>query len=378
MSVMWVVGSASLLLPVGVAVAGAVSRSSVGARLPALTYLAAVGARLPALTYAAAAGSLAVTLAHVTGAVRDEPGAAALGMAESLALMALTGLVVRYAPSRRAAPAAAVAGVAAATWLLRFFAPASPLEALGACVFWGLGALLAAGVGGYLRLLDVRQTRARTALRLRLARDLHDFVAHDISEMLAHAQAGQVAGDPLRALERVEAAGQRAMSMLDRTMDTLHHDRPLTSTGDLSGVREAAGRFSAAGPARVHLRMDERAGVPPETAALAYRIVVEGLTNVRRHAPEAGRVDLGVSAASGVLEITMTNDGVTGARSGRRGGTGLPGLTSLVREQGGELVTRAVPGGWSLIACLPLAQSPECPSASSSPTTRKASEAPSA
>ncbi|WP_246435225.1 sensor histidine kinase [Streptosporangium saharense] len=338
--------------------------------------------RLSALTLVAAAVSLAVSLAHILGGVRPGPTAASLQLAESLALMALVGLVVRYTPVRRAALAAPVAGVVTATWPLRFLTPVSLLEGVGMCAFWGMGALLAAAVGGYLRFLDVRQARAvadaGTALRLRLARDLHDFVAHDISEMVAHAQAGGVVGDPLRALERVEAAGQRAMSMLDRTLDMLHNDRPVTFTGGLDDIRDAADRFSAAGPATVHLRLDRRAEVPAEVAALAYRIVVEGLTNVRRHAPRAGRVDLDVGTGpSGTLEITMTNDGVTRARSGRRSGLGLTGLAGLVREQGGELLAHAVPDGWSLTARLPLAQSPECPSASSSPTTRKASEAPS-
>ncbi|MFI7534214.1 sensor histidine kinase [Streptosporangium sp. NPDC049376] len=314
--------------------------------------------RLPALTLVAAAVSLAVTSAHVIAGVRPEPVAALLELAENLALMALVGLVVRYAPVRRAVPAALTAGVATAVWSLRFLTPVSLLEAVGACAFWGVGSLLAAGAGGYLRFLDVRQARAvvdaRTVLRLRLARDLHDFVAHDISEMVAHAQAGGVTGDPLRALERVEAAGQRAMSMLDRTLDMLHNDRPVTFTGGLGDIREAADRFSAAGPATVHLRLDQRAEVPVEVAALAYRIVVEGLTNVRRHAPQAGRVDLDVVAGpSGTLEVMMTNDGVTRTRSGRRSGLGLPGLAGLVREQGGELRTRSVPGGWSLTASLP-------------------------
>ncbi|MCG5216797.1 histidine kinase [Streptosporangium soli] len=338
--------------------------------------------RLPASTCLAATVSLAFTLAHLIGATRPAPGADALGMAESAALMVLVGLVLRYAPARQAAPAALAAGLAAATWLLRVFTPASALEGLGVCTFWGLGALLAAAAGGYLRFLNVRQDRAvadvRTDLRLQLARDLHDFVAHDISEMVAHAQAGMVAGDPRQALERVETAGQRAMSMLDRTLDMLHHDRPLAAVGDLSGVREAAERFSVAGPAQVRLHMDPTVVVPAETAALAYRIVVEGLTNIRRHAPQADRVDLSVSVLSGFFEITMTNDGVSRTRSSRQGGYGLPGLAALVQEQGGELVTQAMPEEWSLTARLPLAQSPVWPSVSSSPTTRKASAAPSA
>ncbi|MEN3537153.1 hypothetical protein AAH991_18710 [Microbispora sp. ZYX-F-249] len=330
----------------------------------------------------AAALSLAVTLAHLVGGPRHTRVADVSGMAESVALMVLAGLLVRYAPARAAVPAATATGTAAAVWVLRVFTPASPVEGMGVCAFWGLGALAAIGAGAYLRLLDVRRDRAvsdaRTALRLRLSQDLHDFVAHDISEMVAHAQAGRVAGDPRQALVRVEAAGQRAMSMLDRTLDMLRHDRPHVPTGDLSGIRETAARFSAAGPARVHLSTDTPAAVPAEIAALAYRVVVEGLTNVRRHAPRAGRVDLGLRAADDVLEITMTNDGVSRAPGRRRGGAGLAGLTALVRERGGELVARAVPDGWSLTARLPLAQSPAWSPESSSPTTRKASAPPSA
>jgi signal transduction histidine kinase len=337
--------------------------------------------RLPVATCVVAVLSLAITLVHVIGGARFQPGVDVLGMVESALLMVLVGLVIRYAPPRSAVPAALVAGVAAAVWMLRVFTPASPLEGVGVCAFWGLGVLLTAGVGAYLRFLDVRQDRAvadaRTTLRLRLARDLHDFVAHDISEMVAHAQAGGVAGDPRQALERVEAAGQRAMSMLDRTLDMLHHEQPRTLVGDLRSLREAAERFSAAGPARVHLTMDPAVTVPAETAALAYRIVIEGLTNVRRHAPQASRVDLGISDTGGVLEVAMTNNGVGRAQGGRRGGSGLAGLAALVQAQGGELVTRAVPDGWSLTAHLPLAQSPEWSPESSSPTTRKASAAPS-
>ncbi|RJL27077.1 sensor histidine kinase [Bailinhaonella thermotolerans] len=372
MTVMWLVDLTSAV--VAVAAAGsAAARPRFRRRLSTWAALAA-------------GVSAAVTLVHLTGLVRAVPATALPGMIESGALMALAGLAVRYAPARRAAVAAPLAGLAAACWLLRVFTPASPLEQLGACAFWGLGAMLAASVGGYLRVLDVRRERAvaetRLAMRLRLAGDLHDYLAHDISEMVAHAQAGQVAGDPRQALERVEAAGRRALSMLDRTLDMLHHDRPLAPGGDLAGIRDAAERFSAAGPARVELRMDPDVTAAPETAALAYRIVIEGLTNVRRHAPQAGRVALDVTASSGVLEIAMTNDGVARARGGgrgrARGGSGLPALAALVRDHGGELSARAVPQGWSLTARLPLAQSPEWSPASSSPTTRKASAAPSA
>ncbi|WP_182903077.1 sensor histidine kinase [Microbispora sp. H10830] len=349
MTVMWGVA----LAPAVVAVAGAVT----GVFRPRFRSRLSTAASLAAIV------SVVTTLAQLAGVARPAPGTDVLGMVESAALMVLVALVIRYAPSRRAMVSAPMAGLAASVWLLRVFEPVSPLEGVGACAFWGLGALLAAAVGGYLRLLDVRQERAvadaRLALRLRLAGDLHDYLAHDISEMVAHAQAGRVAGDARQALERVEGAGQRALSMLDRTLDMLHHDRPLAPGGDLGGIREAAERFSAAGPARVDLRMDPATAAPPDTAALAYRIVIEGMTNIRRHAPRARRVDLSVSASSGILEVTMTNDGLVRVPGARRGGTGLPALAALVRAQGGELVAGTVPEGWSLTARLPLAQSPE-------------------
>nr|WP_143736848.1 histidine kinase [Microbispora sp. GKU 823] len=349
MTVMWGVA----LVPMVIAVAGAVT----GVFLPRFR------SRLSSSASLAAIVSVAATLAQSAGVARPGPGSGVLGMVESAALMVLVALVIRYAPVRRAMVSAPIAGLAASVWLLRVFAPVSPLEGVGACAFWGLGALLAAAVGGYLRFLDARQERAvadaRLALRLRLAGDLHDYLAHDISEMVAHAQAGRVAGDPRQALERVEGAGRRALSMLDRTLDMLHHDRPLAPGGDLGGIREAAERFSAAGPARVDLRMDPAAAASPDIAALAYRIVIEGMTNIRRHAPQARRVDLSVSASSGILEVTMTNDGVVRAPGPRRGGTGLPALAALVQARGGELIAETVPEGWSLTARLPLAQSPE-------------------
>ncbi|MFI6452513.1 hypothetical protein ACIBF6_13230 [Streptosporangium amethystogenes] len=86
MGLIWIAVSLSLLVSVTVVVA-ALSRPALRSRLPALTCVGAAG-----------------SLAHVIGAVRPEPGAAALGMIESLALMTLAGLITRYAPARRAWP----------------------------------------------------------------------------------------------------------------------------------------------------------------------------------------------------------------------------------------------------------------------------------
>ncbi|MEU4835975.1 histidine kinase [Streptosporangium sp. NPDC023615] len=311
--------------------------------------------------------SLAVTAARLTG--HPLPYDAGMpGLAESVTLMVLAGLTVRWSPVRGAAVAGALAGLASAVWLLRFISPSSPLEGVGACAFWSIGTMVAAGWGAYLRSLDARRARAtaddRAAPRLRLAGDLHDFVAHDISEMVAHAQAGRVVGpgDPgqaLAALERIERAGQRAMSALDRTVLMLHGDE-LATTSPLPGLTELsglAGRFAAAGRARVRVNLDPdlEGRVPRETAATAFRIVSESLTNVRRHAPDATLVDVTVTVESAALVVTVRNDGVAGPGEDGRGGFGLPVLADHLGSLGGLLRAGPVPGGWSLAARIPLA-----------------------
>lgn len=325
-------------------------------------------AHLATVTCVAAAVSLAVTLARLMGLpLVWEAGIS--GMAESAALMLLVALNARWSPVRRAAVAGALAGLASSVCLLRFITPSSVLEGVGACAFWSVGVLVAAGSGTYLRSLDTRRVRAvtdgRTALRLQVAGDLHDFVAHDISEMVAHAQAGQVVGpgDPgqaLLALERVEKAGQRAMSALDRTVLILREDG-LATTSPLPGLAELpelADRFTAAGRARVRVDMDPGTGetVSRETSATAFRVVAESLTNVRRHAPEATVVDVTVTVESATLVVTVTNDGVTGSGESGRGGFGLPVLARHLRSMGGLLHAAPVHGGWSLTARIPLAR----------------------
>lgn len=317
-------------------------------------------AHLPAAVSLAAVVSLVVTLSFVSAGPRR--GEDLWGLVESLTLIALLGLMARWSPVRQAVPAGVLGGVAASTWLLRYVMPASPLEGIGMCAFWALGVLAAVGVGGYLRSLDTRRVRAvrdeRAAQRLRLARDLHDFVAHDVSEMVAQAQAGQVVGvgdsvgsraQALAALQRIEQAGLRAMATLDRTVLELH------AGPGLEGLAELAARFSSAGPARVELSVDERLDVPEETAALAYRIVVEALTNVRRHAPEATLVEVAVRDEGGMLEVSVDDDGGGGTRESGRGGFGLPSLTAQAESMGGRLRASPAEGGWTLVARLPLA-----------------------
>ncbi|MEO3753231.1 ATP-binding protein [Streptomyces sp. B6B3] len=312
--------------------------------------------------------------------------------AECGALLLLLALAARAAHGRAQLWALAPAAIAVPTLLLRFDrGPVSAAVAFLGVATWALLALLVAAAGRYLGWLDARRVRAVAAARraqsLQLARDLNDFVAHDVSEMLAQAQAGQIvaAHDPERAADLfrgIELAGQRALAAMDRTVHMLRDGDPtggesaephtrLPTTADLP---ELAARFSAVGGAHAHLDLDP-AAARVEDRALAttvYRIVVEALTNVRRHAPTASRVDITVRRLPGAhgdtLRVTVADDGrgtsaVAAGLRRRRGGRGLPGLTERVAALGGSLTAgpRSRDGngdgdgdGWRLSAVLPL------------------------
>jgi signal transduction histidine kinase len=317
--------------------------------------------RIAALAGGAGAVSLATTAA-VSALARYPAGFSAqavLALVEAAALTVLVACAVRVLPTRTAAAAGGLAGAAVPCWLLRFDAPGSaPVAAFAA---WTLPVVLAAAAGWYLRSLDERRRRAvaaaRRAQRLELASDLHDFVAHDVSEMLAVAQAGQIlagrdAAEALGTLRVIEEAARRALASMDRTVALLHADgATVAPQPTLDDLHEVTTRFGA------RLSVDPSLEVPREVAATVYRIVVEGLTNVRRHAPGADWVEVDVRKVGDTVQVAVVDDG-PGAPAPtvlRRGGLGLPGLQERVTMLGGTLTAGpGEPRGWRLAAVLPL------------------------
>jgi signal transduction histidine kinase len=353
--------------------------------------------RLAVVAAAAGAVSLAVSVGTGVRLIGDrraeELSADGWTLIEVAALSVLVFLVARAAPGPRWWLAAGAGGVAVPAHLLRFGLGGPSVVSLVGFTSWAVGAALVAGGGYYLRSLETRRARsvldARRAQRLELAGDLHDFVAHDVSEMLALAQAAQliIDDDPTRArdaLGRIERAALQALASMDRTVQVLHDPdgcgppadnnragpaEPAPVLADLRGLAE---RFAAAGPVAVHLALDPRIESPQlggavsrEVASTAYRVVVEALTNVRRHARLARRVTVGVRVSGDPTAVTVTiTDDAAAATSHRvaatrggthRGGVGLPALAARVEALGGTL--RAGPqaaGGWQVTAVLPL------------------------
>ncbi|MFD9516389.1 sensor histidine kinase [Streptomyces sp. NPDC059979] len=283
-------------------------------------------------------------------------------------LLLLLALVARWSPVRSAAVAGALGVVAVALWPVPLvWESGSWLEACGAAAFWALPALGAVLVGGYLRRQAGRTRQAvrdaRRDQQLELARDLHDFVAHDVSAIVVQAQAArfvaaQDPGQAVRALERIEAAGLSALASMDRTVHALREASggPTAPVPGLAQLPELVTRFEGG-----TLDADPQAvrELSREADTTAYRVAVEALTNVRRHAPGAAVVQVAVRRAGAGIELSVVNCAAPRGAGGllgrkRRGGTGLAGLRGRVEAAGGTLRAGAAEGGgWRVRAVFP-------------------------
>ncbi|MFE5582717.1 sensor histidine kinase [Kitasatospora sp. NPDC056531] len=326
-----------------------------------------------AVTTALGAASVVVTAAvwFLGRWVEADRWAGLLGLVELAVLLLSVVISLRAEDGPRCAAAAWTACGAVALWLSRFTFVEGPGDMLTVFGFGSTLSLPAVLIGLYLRGLDEGRNKAvveaRRAQRIELAHDLHDFVAHDVSGMVAQAQAGAyLAGiDPDRAAEmfqRIEQAGQRALASLDRTVQLLRREDGggRAPQPGLAELVEVAEQFTATGGAEVRLELPE-GPVPREVEGTVHRIVVESLTNVRRHAPAAQAVEVRARRSGGRLELTVTNDGRAPGPAGlprRGGGSGLPGLAARVEALGGSL--EAGPHereAWRVTAVLPLEES---------------------
>ncbi|MGA5599499.1 sensor histidine kinase [Streptomyces griseoincarnatus] len=203
--------------------------------------------------------------------------------------------------------------------------------------------------------------------RLRMARDLHDLLAHSITliGVQTSVAAHVLAADPDRldraavakALDDIAGTCRTARGELRATLEVLRDSGgPEDARGPLAGLDGLPDLIGAArlAGARVEHRVRVAEPVPPAVGAAAYRVVQEALTNVVRHAGPEPVVRVDVSDRDGVLHIGVTDDG-TGPDPAGTPGFGLVGMRERVRSVGGTL--EAGPregGGFRVTAVLPL------------------------
>lgn len=211
---------------------------------------------------------------------------------------------------------------------------------------------------------ELRAERARSdrlAERERIAREVHDIVAHHVGAIVLRAGAAQYAGaggPAAEALADIRDTGHQVLDDLRGLLTVLRDPGP----GGLPGtalpvadpdevMRDAAARVTAAG---IEVVLD----IAPETAraalvarASAARIVQEGLTNVLKHAGEGSRATVRVSADDKELEVEIRNTPGKAPTNLPSSGHGVAGMRERTRALGGRLTAGPLPdGGWRLVA----------------------------
>jgi signal transduction histidine kinase len=210
-------------------------------------------------------------------------------------------------------------------------------------------------------LIVERDVGARAAVaeeRARIARELHDVVAHAISVIVLQARGARHAEGAERddALEAIESTGATALAEMRRLLHILRSDDEevaLTPQPSLAHLELLVAQVRDAGLA-VDLRIEgERRELPPGVDVSAYRIVQEALTNALKHAGPA-RARVSVRFRPDALELEISDTG-TGSTNGAGGGHGLAGMRERVAVFGGELASGPRPeGGFTINARLPL------------------------
>jgi signal transduction histidine kinase len=256
--------------------------------------------------------------------------------------------------------------------------PTTPFDVVYPLIYFGL----AGGLGAFVRQRALRMSAvedravaleerlereaelAAAEERARIARELHDVVAHGLSLMVVQAEAAEelmdrAPADARERLHRVQDTGRQSLGEMRRLLGVLRaggQDAPTTPQPSLAVLQELVDDAAAAG-----LRVDVRADGPLDRLPLgveltAFRIVQEALTNTRRHSG-AGHAVVTLTSRPGLLSVEVTDDG-RGPTAGRAG-HGLIGMRERVALYGGTLRTGPGPaGGYRVAAELPVEELP--------------------
>jgi len=243
-----------------------------------------------------------------------------------------------------------------------------------------LGILIVVGIGEGIRgrrdrmaefrrrVSQRRQTEVQ-AERVRIARELHDVLAHSLSQINVQAGVGLHLMDkqPDKAKEALASIKETSKTALDEVRTVLgvlraeggaDPNAPLVPEPDLSRLPGLAASLTAQG---IDVRLDDRLSadqVPKPVQLALYRIAQESLTNITRHAEGVTRVTISLSRRDGVYRLEVRDDGRSvgagAATASESGGRGLLGMRERAELLGGHLTAGpAAGGGFEVVAELP-------------------------
>ena len=199
--------------------------------------------------------------------------------------------------------------------------------------------------------------------RSRIAREVHDVIAHSLSVTMLHVTAARMAlekGDRQDEakdwLREAEEQGRKSLAEIRRTVGLLGSDESATAAPmpTLADLPTLVSDFRNAG-LDVTLNVEGEVGELPDAAALnLYRIVQESLTNAAKHSPGA-KTDVWLNVTDDDVRLRVFNEGVNGAHqsSNTDGGRGIRGMTERSVLLNGNLVVGAENGGWLVFLAAP-------------------------
>ena len=217
--------------------------------------------------------------------------------------------------------------------------------------------------GDYLRLL---QERAAQEERTRIARELHDIVAHQVSLMMVQAGAAKTvaAADPVgarQAMEAVEKAGRQALDELRHLIGVLRPEAQVDDLGPQPGLADIPRLVEHLGAAGLHVSLTTngaQTALPARVDLSTYRIVQEALTNVLKHAGHDARAEVRLSTDNHGVAIEVIDNG-HGATILPGSGHGIAGMRERAQLLGGSLDAGPRPGGgFQVVAHLPIGEAP--------------------
>jgi signal transduction histidine kinase len=245
---------------------------------------------------------------------------------------------------RKRYPVATIALTGASTWLYYVTGHWGPLVAVPALAVFSLGRR---------RALERRRFQSEQE-RLRIAREVHDVVAHSLA--MINVQAGVAAHvadrkpeEAVKALLAIKEASRTALVDLRATLGVLRSGEGTAPAPSLKRLDELLAPVGK--PVEV---VGEPGDLPAPVDVAAYRIVQESVTNALRYAPDATRITVRFERTGGQLRVTINDDGrMTMPSVGA--GTGLAGMRERAEALGGTLEAGGSPGGgFEVRAVLPV------------------------
>jgi signal transduction histidine kinase len=312
-------------------------------------------------------------VAVATGAMLWVAGVAPVGHGPTVVVVVYT--LGATLPRRTALPAvgavmAAVATHQAATWWVDGFSFAGNLVVLAGA--WGLGdaarrrhAETVAHARRAEELAAARDELAQRAVaeeRLRIARELHDVVAHAMSAVAVQAGTGRLAFErepevARTALANIETMSREALTEMRRLLAVLRPDQEAPARAPMVSLEQVDRLVASSRAAGVAVEVQvtgEPRRLPPGVDVAAFRIVQESLTNVARHAV-ARRADVRICYGDEAVLIEVDDDGPARSPRDERPGVGIVGMRERAAACGGTLAAAPRPeGGFRVLARLPI------------------------